>query len=306
MAPAQAGGSRYYKTFPLTSLINEAACLSLTFTTTACNGGTSTTDLIRSAVYNGSFDPANVSTNQITAAGSSPTPGTPISYQVSANAGQALVVAVYATNHLNTCSQFGLAVTSNRPWATATPKILSGDSDVSGQPVVVQTSLTAQPASWTATVANTYQWRSCDAAGGTCADIPGATGSTFSPDQSLVGSTLRVVNTATDASGTSSSTSAQTGVVTAAPPEPIAAPDTLLTKSKIKPAGAKFKFEASGSSTGFECRLKRKHHKPPPFKACSSPAKYKNLKPGKYTFAVRAVGPGGTDASAATDKFKIE
>ena len=161
---------------------------------------------------------------------------------------------------------------------------------------------------WTATVTNAYQWRSCDASGAGCADIPGATDSTFSPDQSLIGNTLRVVNTASDPSGTSSSTSAQTGVVSA--PEPIPPPlppDTLITKSKIKPAGAKatFGFEASGASTGFECRLQRKHRKPATFAACTSPTKYKHLKHGKYSFAVQAVGPGGTDPSPATEKFKV-
>ncbi len=39
--------------------------------------------------------------------------------------------------------------------------------------------------------------------------------------------------------------------------------------------------------------------------AVVSPQTYKHLKPGKYRFAVRAVGPGGTDPSPAKKRFKI-
>ncbi len=65
-------------------------------------------------------------------------------------------------------------------------------------------------------------------------------------------------------------------------------------------------FEALGQATGFQCELKRKHaHKKAKFKDCVSPKTYKHLKPGKYTFAVRAIGPGGTDASPAKKRFEI-
>jgi len=84
-------------------------------------------------------------------------------------------------------------------------------------------------------------------------------------------------------------------------------PDTEITKAKIKKkAGkAKFKFAAAGSGTGFECAL-AKQGKTPEYEDCSSPQKYKKLKPRKYTFSVRALGPGGTDETPAAQDFKIK
>jgi hypothetical protein len=90
-------------------------------------------------------------------------------------------------------------------------------------------------------------------------------------------------------------------------PPPPKAPDTKITQATIDSAKGKatFKFKAVGKSTRFQCAIKRKRAKPPPPKACSSPKKYKRLKPGKYLFAVRAVGPGGPDPKPATKGFKI-
>jgi Divergent InlB B-repeat domain len=84
-------------------------------------------------------------------------------------------------------------------------------------------------------------------------------------------------------------------------------PDTKISKSSInsKKHKATFKFKAVGSGTSFQCEL-RKPHKQATFKACSSPRTYKHLKPGKYTFQVRALGVGGTDATPAKKKFKIK
>jgi hypothetical protein len=85
-------------------------------------------------------------------------------------------------------------------------------------------------------------------------------------------------------------------------------PTTKITKAKIKKKRKKatFKFTAGGQARGFECQLTRKHHKAPDFKGCHSPKVYKHLKRGKYTFKVRAVGPGGTDATPAKKSFKIK
>ena len=85
-------------------------------------------------------------------------------------------------------------------------------------------------------------------------------------------------------------------------------PTTKITKAKIKNKRKKatFKFTAGGQATGFECQLTRKHHRAPDFKKCHSPKVYKHLKRGNYTFKVRAVGPGGTDATPARKSFKIK
>src|ERR1700712_5632540 len=59
-----------------------------------------------------------------------------------------------------------------------------------------------------------YRWQRCSDAGTTCADIAGATGTTYVPTSADVGNTDRVVAVATDAGGPSpDSPSAVTGVV---------------------------------------------------------------------------------------------
>lgn len=85
-------------------------------------------------------------------------------------------------------------------------------------------------------------------------------------------------------------------------------PTTKITKARInkKHRKATFKFTAGGQATGFQCQLKRKHHKTPKFKECRSPKVYKHLKRGRYTFKVRAVGAGGTDQTPAKKSFKIK
>jgi hypothetical protein len=118
---------------------------------------------------------------------------------------------------------------------------------------------------------------------------------------------------ATDAAGFTT-TGPDVGFTTLAAPLPLPPatkpkkPKTTLSNAKIdaEKGIATFKFKASGQSTGFRCALAKKHKKAKfKFKKCSSPKTYKKLKPGKYTFEVRAVGPGGTDPSPAKKKFTI-
>jgi hypothetical protein len=90
-------------------------------------------------------------------------------------------------------------------------------------------------------------------------------------------------------------------------PVPVAPPNTGITQATINSSKDKatFKFIASGEKTGFQCALVSKKHRKPQFKSCRSPKTYKHLKNGKYTFEVRAVGPGGEDPSPAKKRFKI-
>jgi hypothetical protein len=83
-------------------------------------------------------------------------------------------------------------------------------------------------------------------------------------------------------------------------------PDTRITKSKIsqKRKKATFQFKSVGTATGFQCQLEGKGQSHG-YRSCDSPKTYKHLKPGKYTFKVRAVGPGGKDSSPAKERFKI-
>jgi hypothetical protein len=83
--------------------------------------------------------------------------------------------------------------------------------------------------------------------------------------------------------------------------------NTKITKAMInsKKRRATFKFKAHGTATGFQCELKRKH-KRAKFKRCRSPKTYRHLKPARYKFAVRTVGPGGHDPTPAKKKFRIK
>jgi hypothetical protein len=89
---------------------------------------------------------------------------------------------------------------------------------ISGQAVVGQT-LTANQGSWTGTgLTFAYQWTRCNPAGAQCADIAGATATSYTLVAADAGNTLRVEVTATNTSGSTTATSAQTAVVTAAAP----------------------------------------------------------------------------------------
>jgi hypothetical protein len=65
--------------------------------------------------------------------------------------------------------------------------------------------LSADPGAWngTGTLSYAYQWQRCDANGGNCQNIAGATGSHYTPSAADVGATVRVVVTATNDAGTS-------------------------------------------------------------------------------------------------------
>jgi hypothetical protein len=107
------------------------------------------------------------------------------------------------------------------------------------------------------------------------------------------------------------------------PPTPISTPapvpNTKLGKGPKKvvktakaKATVKFSFSSTVAGATFQCRLvrvhggKRKKAKASrvAFASCRSP-KVLHLVPGRYRFAVRAVGAGGTDASPAERAFKV-
>ena len=126
-----------------------------------------------------------------------------------ANGSTLLVVAgmLVAAGSLPACSGGSSSPQADAPASTAPPTI-SG-SAVDGQ------TLTADPGTWsgTPTIAFAFQWRRCDAGGAGCSDVPAATGATFTLGAGDVGSTFRVVVTATGPGGTADATSAQTAVV---------------------------------------------------------------------------------------------
>ena len=92
--------------------------------------------------------------------------------------------------------------------ANTVPPVISGEA-------TVDRTLTASPGTWTGTtpLSFTYAWQRCDATGGSCAVVTGATTPSYPLESADVGSTLRVVVTATNSDGAVSSTSVPTGVV---------------------------------------------------------------------------------------------
>ena len=84
---------------------------------------------------------------------------------------------------------------------------------VAGTAVQGQT-LTASTGTFSMTPAFTYAWQRCDAAGAACADIVGATASTYVVAAEDVATTLRVTVTATNRFGAATGQSLQTAAVT--------------------------------------------------------------------------------------------
>src|SRR3954452_6585481 len=104
-----------------------------------------------------------------------------------------------------------------QPSSTAGRPANTGQPTISGQPQEGQT-LTANRGTWSGAQPQTYtyQWRRCDSTGGSCADISGASGSTYRVTNADIGRTLRVRVTARNSIGTRSATSTPTGAVTKA------------------------------------------------------------------------------------------
>jgi hypothetical protein len=130
------------------------------------------------------------------------------------------------TMHLTTTGDVyapGVITTSidraNTPPSTGTPPSVSGTAR-DGSP------LTVTPGVWSGTPSITYdyQWKRCDSSGASCADIGGATSTTYTPDGGDVGSTMRVLVTATNPIGTSSTLSGATGAVAPVAPSLVVAP----------------------------------------------------------------------------------
>ncbi len=90
--------------------------------------------------------------------------------------------------------------------ANTVPPVINGET-------TVDRTLTATTGTWsgTAPISFRYAWQRCDANGGGCAVVTGATTSSYPLESADVGSTMRVVVTATNADGSVPSTSVPTG-----------------------------------------------------------------------------------------------
>jgi hypothetical protein len=129
----------------------------------------------------------------------------------------ASTIAAHANAALNGSSAVSgqtAVVAATSPQNTA-PPVVSGSAVVGQQ-------LSASAGSWTGSspLAYAYQWQRCDAGGGSCTDIAGATSSSYLLVAADAGSTVRVVVTASNTAGSSSAASNVTGVVAAAATAP--------------------------------------------------------------------------------------
>jgi hypothetical protein len=101
---------------------------------------------------------------------------------------------------------------------------------VSGEPVNGKT-VNGSPGSWTGSqpMSYAYQWRRCDSTGSSCTDVSGANGQSYLVASADVGSTLKVVVTASNGYGSSSAASAPSPVVQPAPVPPPAASSSTFS-----------------------------------------------------------------------------
>ncbi len=115
-----------------------------------------------------------------------------------------------------------------KPVNTALPKI-AGTAQV-GQV------LTADPGTWSGTppITYTYEWQRCNARGNACKAIAGASGTSYALTSGDQGATIRVRVVARNAEGSSSATSAPTGVVQPAPTPPVnTSPPTVAGTARV-------------------------------------------------------------------------
>jgi hypothetical protein len=100
---------------------------------------------------------------------------------------------------------------------------------ISGKPWATQV-LTASQGAWTgsAPIAFSWQWQRCKS-DGACVDIPSATAADYTLADSDIGSTVRVVVTATNAVGSSSAISAPTATIIPVPTAPKATAAPVIT-----------------------------------------------------------------------------
>jgi hypothetical protein len=212
--PASGSESRFYDVFGVTSLINEPACLWIAQIPRSdgllCG--------VLFALYSPEFHPADLQAGYV---GDDPSG---IAFSATLAAGASAQAIVYDDGFFHSGCQYGLMIGSDAPFATARPQVTG--TAAASSPVTTTTG------GWDGTPAFAYGWRRCDASGGGCVPIDGATSSTYTPTGADVGSTLRSRVTATRGGRSASSDSAPTGVVAPAALDRTAPRGTVRLGSK--------------------------------------------------------------------------
>ena len=152
------------------------------------------------------------------------------SYTIAAaDVGSTLVVGVTAVNDAGT----GVAVSAPSSVVTlALAPVATSQPSIVGPPLSGST-LTATGGAWNGDppLVFGYQWQRCVAASELCAAIAGATGQTYTPGAADVGFRLRVLVSATNASGAGQSSSVLSGIIGGPPAE--VAPPTLAGSAEV-------------------------------------------------------------------------
>jgi hypothetical protein len=145
-------------------------------------------------------------------------------YQLRANdAGNTLRVRVIASNSQGSSTATS-APSAHIAAGTAGPRNTALPTE-SGTATVGST-LTADPGKWSGNgpISFKYQWCVCDANGGACHDISGATGQTYKVAAADAGNTIRVAVSASDSSGSTEATSVPSAKIGAGSAAPAPAP----------------------------------------------------------------------------------
>jgi uncharacterized delta-60 repeat protein len=85
-----------------------------------------------------------------------------------------------------------------------------------------------------------------------------------------------------------------------ASPSPPQTTITAAPRNRSRDRTPTFRFTSDVSASSYECSVDGRR-----FRSCANPMTLKRLRPGRHTFAVRAVAAGEADASPAKRKFRI-